>query len=166
MAVDHLRGVISKTSKSLPRETIYQAWQLYNSPERVRCRLEARLLAGMPVDDVAAAEQLPPQVIEAFTALFFDVTGCLKATDYILGRAIVNQPYSFTPCGVGQTVKQLAYNCGAFLLSALLLELGWNTPWDRALVGPDPGLGPHMRILLRMQDLPGEEFSLNGKAIA
>jgi hypothetical protein len=166
MAVDHLRGVKSKDSESRLQETIEQAWQLYNSPERVRCRLEARLLAGMPVDEVAAAEQLPPQVIEAFASLFFDVTGCLKATDYILSRAIVNQPYSFTLCSVGQTVKQLAYNCGSFLLSALLLELGWNTPWDRDLVGPDPGLGPHIRILLRMEDLPGEEFSLMAKLLS
>jgi hypothetical protein len=165
MAVQHLQGT---APESTDREAADQARRLHRASGPRRWRLEARLLAGLSVEEVAAAEQLPPQVIEAFTALFFDVRDGLGATDYILLQAIANRPDSLTPRGRGQKVKRLGYQCGPFILSALLLELGSDTPWDRAVVGPDPSLGPHLRALLLVQDLPdlpGEELFLIAKLL-
>jgi len=50
---------------------------------RSRAALEVRVLSGEPAADIARKAGLPPSVVEAFEAVFFDVRSRLGATDFI-----------------------------------------------------------------------------------
>jgi hypothetical protein len=65
------------------------AFQLRTGPDKLaRALVEARLLARMPVPEVAAASGLTPQAVEVYERLFFATTEQIDNTRYILHYAV------------------------------------------------------------------------------
>ncbi len=95
-----------------------QAIDLEHSDRAVR--LEARLLAGLSIEETAVAEGLNAETVRLFAALFFDVLDCLDAFDYIHFIAIDFQPFACQPPGRNTLIKLMAYHGGPYVLNQLL----------------------------------------------
>lgn len=68
--------------------TWLQAYLIYLANDAHRWEIEARLLTGASATEIAAKLKIEAGVVEAYTALFFDVTGRLQAHDWIWCTAV------------------------------------------------------------------------------
>jgi len=96
------------------------ASHLYDEGER-HAELEARLLAGQSIPEVAAILDIPEPVIEAYERIYFDVRPRLKAKDYIRHHAI--NPLSLRPdhpTYFDVLVRKFAYWGGRLVLDVVL----------------------------------------------
>jgi hypothetical protein len=100
------------------------AYDLHWAGDINRWHLEARLLTGLPIPEVAHACDLDESVVKTYADLFFDVFTCLDADDYISIHAVGHDPnHPFTPDGPGGLLKLAAYQGGPLVLEAVLHAL-------------------------------------------
>jgi hypothetical protein len=94
-------------------------WQA--DPPAPRWRLEARLLTGAPLDEVARLCDLSVEAIETFHQLFFDVRPRLRATDWIMFHAVGTYCLKgFAGLPVGALWKWAAYTAGPRALDVVV----------------------------------------------
>jgi hypothetical protein len=89
---------------------------------RLRSELEARVLAGQTPVAIAALCGLPPEVVEAYEALYFNVRDRLGAADYISAIVIGLVPHE----GLSTTdslLKAFAFGHGPHVLNAVIAVL-------------------------------------------
>jgi hypothetical protein len=108
------------------------ACRLHLTTDKVaRGALEARLLAGQSVEEVAACCGLTPEAVTAYVRLFFDVLGSLRARSYILIHAIGPKHFH----GLTEDDPDVILKWAGFVKGVALLEpltryftLGWRVP--------------------------------------
>jgi hypothetical protein len=97
------------------------ALQVHKSDKLTRGVLDARILARLPADQVAAACGLTVGAVQAYEALFFDVREYLPYPDFIV--PIVVGPklyYGITPEDVDVVLKHVGYVSGPILVDWLV----------------------------------------------
>ena len=97
------------------------ALQIHKGEKLTRGALEARILARLPVDQVAAAYGLTVEAVQAYEALFFDVREHLAYPDYLI--PVVVGPklhYGITPEDVDVVLKHVGYVGGPILVDWLV----------------------------------------------
>jgi hypothetical protein len=97
------------------------AIQVHKSEKLTRGILEARILARLPVDQVAAACQLTVGAVRAYEALFFDVADDLNFPDYIVMAVIGEKLHcGLTAADVDIILKHVGYFGGPILVDWLV----------------------------------------------
>jgi hypothetical protein len=97
------------------------ALQIHKGEKLTRGTLEARILARLPVDQVAAACGLTVEAVQAYEALFFDVRSHLAYPDYLIPVVIgAKLHYGITPEDVDVVLKHVGYVGGPVLLDWLV----------------------------------------------
>ena len=97
------------------------ALQVHKSDKLTRGVLEARILARLPVDQVAAACQLTVGAVQAYEALFFDVREHFAYPDYLVPVVIgAKLHYGITPEDVDVVLKHVGYVGGPVLVDWLV----------------------------------------------
>jgi hypothetical protein len=103
---------------------IEAAFRLRTSPNKMaRAAVEARLLAGLSINEVAAACGLPPAVVNAYEQLFFTVTDRLNDALNILEFAVGEPHFDRslrTEEDLDVLLKWAAYTYGPLLLEELV----------------------------------------------
>jgi len=97
------------------------ALQVHKSDKLTRGTLEARILARLPADQVAAACGLTVEAVQAYEALFFDVREHIAFPDYLI--PVVVGPklhYGITPEDVDVVLKHVGYVGGPILVDWLV----------------------------------------------
>jgi hypothetical protein len=90
-------------------------------PPAPRWQLEARLLTGAPLDEVAHLCELLVDVVETYHQLFFDVHPRLQATDWIMLHAVGTYYWKgFAGLPLGALWKWAAYTAGARALDVVM----------------------------------------------
>jgi hypothetical protein len=103
---------------------LYAAHALQESQSRTRMEIEARLLAGQSVAEVANRTSLPMAVIEVFEKVFFNVCDSLSATGWVMAHAVGPKFYGVVDAeDFAVVVKGLAYRHGPVLLDAILADV-------------------------------------------
>ena len=96
---------------------------IFEGEPTTRVAVEARLLAGEPIEAVARRSGVPVEAVEVYERLFFNVTDRLENTSYILFCAIGPATYEgFDLDDPGPVLKWFAYLGGARVLDFLLGE--------------------------------------------
>ncbi len=108
---------------------IHQALQIHHQPRR-RLELEARLLAGQDDDTIAQRLKLPPDLVELYDRLFFDVRDHRNGRDFILARILGSGP-ARGQLSREQVVHLIAYMRGPVVVDGVL-EV-YDTPEKSAL---------------------------------
>ncbi len=108
---------------------IHQALQIQHQPRR-RLELEARLLAGQDDDTIAQRLELPPDLVELYDRLFFDVRDHRNGRDFILARILGSGP-ARGQLSREQVVHLIAYMRGPVVVDGVL-EV-YDTPEKSAL---------------------------------
>jgi hypothetical protein len=124
-------------------DPISGALRLHRGDPVAKLEVEARLLAGQSIAEVADRCGLDPETVEAYEALFFDVADHLGRESYILHQAIGPRLQDPAPEDLDVIVKALAYVGGPFVLDAVLDALGLRST---AAVAPGLALGVRMTI--------------------
>jgi hypothetical protein len=97
------------------------ALKVHKSDKLTRGTLEARILARMPADQVAAACGLTVEALQAYEALFFDVRDHLPYPDYLIPVVIGEKlHYGITPEDVDVVLKHVGYVLGPILVDWLV----------------------------------------------
>jgi hypothetical protein len=90
-------------------------------PPAARWWLEAHLLTGSPLGDVAHLCTLPVEVVESYHQLLFDVRQRLRATDWIMLHAVGTYCWKgFAGLPVGAVWKWVAYTAGPRALEVVV----------------------------------------------
>jgi len=129
----------------------------YGDPWR-RLLIEARLLAGQPIEGIAAATGTTADAIASFGALFFDVHDRLGAPDYIVSQTIRRAAPRVTPAGLSAYILGVAFFGGLTALKATLAALGAHgglicQPADLTTSGGR--LTEQIRLAAQLHLLPG-----------
>jgi hypothetical protein len=111
-----------------------RAHRLHDNNGTTKLTVEARLLAGQAVAEVARLTGLTPGAVAAYEALFFNVLDRLDARDWILAHALRAGPSDRTVArDRGVVLKTFAYTGGPLVLEAVLPYLvGWKDLWEPA----------------------------------
>jgi hypothetical protein len=97
------------------------ALQVHKGDTLTRGVLEARILARLPVEQVAAACQLTVGAVQAYEALFFDVRDHLAYPDYLIPVVIgAKLHYGITAEDVDVVLKHVGYVGGPILVDWLV----------------------------------------------
>jgi hypothetical protein len=97
------------------------ALQVQKSDKLTRGVLEARILARLPVDQVAAACQLTVGAVQAYEALFFDVREHIAFPDYLIPVVIGPKlHFGITAEDVDVVLKHVGYISGPILVDWLV----------------------------------------------
>jgi len=100
---------------------LFAAHALQQTQSRTRTEIEARLLAGQSVAEVANRTSLPLAVVEVYEAVFFNVCDSLSATGWVLAHAVGSKFFGVVDAeDFAIVVKGLAYRHGRVLLDAIL----------------------------------------------
>jgi hypothetical protein len=114
------RGEADYTRLAARMPDVHAAYQLRTTADKMaRGTVEARLLAGQSIEEVAARCGLTADAVAAYHALFFDVMGKLQARNYILIEAI--GMWSFLE--MAETDVDLILKRAAFLKGPIFLEM-------------------------------------------
>jgi hypothetical protein len=90
-------------------------------PPAARRRVEAHLLTGAPLNDVARICTLPVDVVESYHDFFFDVRPRLRATDWIMLHAVGTYYLKgFAGLPVGALWKWAGYTAGPRVLEVVV----------------------------------------------
>jgi hypothetical protein len=90
-------------------------------PPTPRWQVEARLLTGAPLDEVAHLCELLVEVVETYHHLFFDVRPRLRATDWVMFHAVGTCYYQgFAGLPLGSVWKWAAYTAGPHALEVVM----------------------------------------------
>jgi hypothetical protein len=102
---------------------------IYEGEPTARQTVEARLLAGEPIEAIARRCGVPVEATELYEQLFFNVSDRLENTSYVLFCAIGPASYKgFAGDATGAALKWFAYMGGPRVLDFLLS--GGDTPCD------------------------------------
>jgi hypothetical protein len=108
-------------------------------PQAPRWLLEAHLLTGVPLHEVAQRCGLSAEVVQTYHQLFFDVRGRLRATDWVMIHVVGTYALKgFAGLPVGAVWKYAAFTAGPHALEVVVaLTTGAPLPaWVReGLVG-------------------------------
>jgi hypothetical protein len=85
-------------------------------------RIEAGVLARRTAREIAADEDLPVEIIEAYEALFFDIRSKLNASSYIRWTAIGRDSRTGEIGSWPAFVRQMAYDRGPLVLDAAFMS--------------------------------------------
>jgi hypothetical protein len=97
------------------------ALQVHKGDTLTRGVLEARILARLPADQVAAACQLTVGAVQAYEALFFDVRSHLAFPDYLIPVVIgAKLHFGITQEDVDVVLKHVGYVGGPVLVDWLV----------------------------------------------
>jgi hypothetical protein len=101
---------------------MYQAFSLYaDPPGRTRSAVEARILAAEAPQVIAQKGGIPPEVIQAYELVFFDVRPHLQNPDYVLNEVIGPSFHKATGSGCYDPVwKLFGYIGGGHALDAVM----------------------------------------------
>jgi hypothetical protein len=100
---------------------LFAAHALQESQSRTRMEIEARLLAGQSVAEVASRASLPLAVVEVFEKVFFNVCDSLSATGWVMAHAVGSKFFGRVAAeDFAVVVKGLAFRHGPVLLNAIL----------------------------------------------
>ena len=115
----------------LPAELVYQypaiaaAYELSRRADWERLLLEARILSGEPLDEIARKCQISLPVIEKYEVLFFAVRNSLKATAFCWHAAIrCRRASPETPPALEKLIRTWSYFGGARVLESALPAIG------------------------------------------
>ena len=100
---------------------LFAAYELFDSGGFPRWRVEAWLLTGLSMLELANRSGLPVAAVEAFEALFFNVSDRLDAAGYITTIAIGGLAAGEQP-SKESVVKAFAYYSGPLILEVLLRD--------------------------------------------
>jgi len=102
---------------------------IHEGEPTARLTIEARLLAGEPIEAIAGRCDVSVEAVEVYEQLFFNVSDRLANTSYILFHAIGAASYKgFAGDDSGAVLKWFAYMGGSRVLDFLLGER--DTPCD------------------------------------
>jgi hypothetical protein len=109
-----------------------RAHRLHSNNGTAKLTVEARLLAGQAVAEVARLTGLTPGAVAAYEALFFNVLDHLHVRDWIFAHALgAGTPDRTTPPDRGVVLKTFAYSGGPLVLEAVLPYLvGGKDLWE------------------------------------
>jgi hypothetical protein len=101
---------------------LYSAYRIYEQPSDMRrVMLEARILSGQSVSEIARLSAMDDEVVETYMSLFFDVQSRLEAKDWIcsevLGRVFQSGD---THWHYAMTAKYFAYFGGPQILESVM----------------------------------------------
>ena len=118
---------IAKLAKRMPH--LHAAYVLRHSNDKLqRGLVEARLVAGLSVEQTAVACNLPPETVEWYEALFFRVVGLLEHRLYILGNVFGWKFYGgATEADVDFMVKRAGFAKGPLMVD--LFEKYYAFDW-------------------------------------
>ena len=140
-------------------ESLHKARWLYERGGWQRSVLEARLLSGQCIADVAAKSGFPEDVVQIYERVFFDCRRGRNSPDWIMARVIQFPVLSSRRRTVAQVLKHQAYLGGPIVAECMI-----------AVVLKEMGIAPTMlpsqtqrqcRRLIRLEAMP-----LNGKCVA
>jgi hypothetical protein len=104
--------------------TVHQAFLLFQEQQGTRrARLEARVLANEPAEEIAQRGALPIQVVRTYESLFFDVRAYLEHDDYIWGQVLTSRRRRGQSKAEGEQEwlwRVMAYHGGPRVLALLL----------------------------------------------
>jgi hypothetical protein len=133
--------------------TLWQARELYYSdPAHSRWAVEARILAGEPVADIARKHNLTPEVIDCYAPLFFDVADRLDNPSLIYMYVVGTKVYTgWSPDDDLDVIWRLfGYNFGPIVLD-LLIPLATGRGWLDKIDCPDGLLDDETRLTLKLK---------------
>lgn len=131
------------------------AWLIHNRGEMMRWLIEARVLAGQPLEAIAKEAAVPVAVIEAYEALFFQVRDRLELRGFIVLRTMMKIVRGeVTEDDVDVLLKWLGYFGGPLAIDAAVPFL--LTPMMDLRVLPDEHrrLGQKVRLLVKALTMP------------
>jgi hypothetical protein len=96
------------------------AYLVYHSAGPQRDELEARLLTGRPLSEIAGKTGISADVIQAYADAFFDVLDCLTAGDWLMFRVVQINSRDHRPLSEGQIWKYWAVAGGPIILDLLV----------------------------------------------
>ena len=100
---------------------VQAARDIWTGDPVVKGELEALLLTAEPLDRVAGRFGLPTTVVEAYAAVFFAVRPMMRATHWLLARAVGFSPlYGFTGSQPVAAWKLAALTGGPLLLDVVI----------------------------------------------
>ncbi len=121
------------------RPAVYEAHRYHYSPEiRTRQQIEARLLTGASLEEIAAKLAADPKAIEYYASLFFDVRDALDHRDWVSLTIQSRIRYDEESGGSraeaerGYVMRLFAYFGGPLVLDALINPLGETNPPENA----------------------------------
>lgn len=108
---------------SLRMAAMTAAHRLADSDSPSKWEIQARILAGQQDDDIAAACQVPADVVYWFEALFFDVRQHLTASDWVAARVIGPGLWvGFPSEEMGRIWMAFGYFAGVDVVAVVLAE--------------------------------------------
>jgi hypothetical protein len=120
-ALRRCRGEADRRRLACRMPNVGGAVAIYEGEPTTRLVVEARLLAGEPVEAVARRCGVPVEAVEVYEQLFFDVTDRLTSSSYILFHAIGPATYEgFDGDDSGAVLKWFAFMGGPRVLDFLL----------------------------------------------
>jgi hypothetical protein len=123
------RGEADRRRLACRMPDIGGAFAIFEGEPTARMAVEARLLAGEPIEAIARHCGVPVEVAELYEQLFFNVVDRLTSTSYILSHAIGPATYeNFDGDDTEAVLKWFAYMGGPLVLDFLLG--GGDTPCD------------------------------------
>jgi hypothetical protein len=106
--------------------TVHQAYLLFRERQGTRrARLEARVLANEPAEEIAHKGCIPRQVVRAYEDLFFDVRAYFDHRDYIWGQVLTSGLHPGKSKANAEQEwlwKVMAYLGGPYVLAVLLYD--------------------------------------------
>jgi hypothetical protein len=130
-AARFLTGLGQQPDSEVPAELVQQypaiaaAYGLSRRGDWERLVLEARILAGEPLDEIARRCAVPEPVIEKYEALFFTIRNALRAKSYCWQAAIRCRRVSpETPPALEKLIRKWSYFGGSHVLETALPAIG------------------------------------------
>ena len=109
----------ARLAQTMP--AIYWARRLYHDDSPTRWAMEAYLLCRETDAQIGFLLGCPPEVVEAFEAVFFDVRSKLQHPDYIINVAIGPQIHQGVGSrDIGALWKLLGYQGGPYVVDSLI----------------------------------------------
>ena len=92
---------------------VHAAFQIHKADKLTRGALEARILARLPLEKVAAACQVTVEAVQAYEHLFFNVRDGLDLPDFVVMMAFGEKlHYGLDAIDVDIVLKHVAYFAG------------------------------------------------------
>jgi hypothetical protein len=113
----------TRYTPNLRQRCIVEAARLNQTGTLAIEALEARLLAGLAFDRIAQVCTYPAAVVEAYAAMFFDVSGRNGKGRWLMGGMHENLDRDPTIRRIGSYLKQTAVCHGRFALRSAIFDL-------------------------------------------
>ena len=98
---------------------VHRAHEIFQADGPSRWLLEARLLARVPIREIARISSLSLSAVQSYVDLFYDVRSKLSATTYIFLAALGRRIDDMTTEDIGPILRYLGYCGGPLVLDAV-----------------------------------------------